>query len=50
MSFERPHEGLKVVDLSQEFAGLYCGMLMAQQGADVVKIEPKTGDCLLQGA
>lgn len=44
MSFERPYEGLKVVDLSQGLAGPYCGMLMAQQGADVIKIEPQGGD------
>ena len=44
MSFERPYEGLKVVDLSQGLAGPYCGMLMAQQGADVIKIEPQDGD------
>lgn len=44
MSFERPYEGLKVVDLSQGLAGPYCGMMMAQQGADVIKIEPAHGD------
>ena len=44
MSYERPYEGLKVVDLSQGLAGPYCGMLMAQQGADVIKIEPHGGD------
>ena len=44
MSFDRPYEGLKVVDLSQGLAGPYCGMLMAQQGADVVKVEPQGGD------
>lgn len=44
MSFERPYEGLKIVDLSQGLAGPYCGMLMAQQGADVIKIEPQGGD------
>ncbi|SNT72819.1 CaiB/BaiF CoA transferase family protein [Paracoccus seriniphilus] len=44
MSFEKPYEGLKVVDLSQGLAGPYCGMLMAQQGADVIKIEPQGGD------
>lgn len=44
MSFERPYEGLKVVDLSQGLAGPYCGMLMAQQGADVIKVEPQGGD------
>ncbi|MEP3332379.1 CoA transferase [Sedimentitalea sp.] len=44
MSFERPYEGLKVVDLSQGLAGPYCGMLLAQQGANVIKVEPQGGD------
>ena len=44
MSFERPYEGLTVIDLSQGLAGPYCGMLMAQQGADVIKVEPHGGD------
>ena len=44
MSFERPYEGLKVVDLSQGVAGPYCAMLLAQYGAEVVKIEPPHGD------
>ena len=44
MSFERPYEGLKVVDLSQGVAGPYCAMLLARQGADVIKVEPLEGD------
>ncbi len=44
MSFERPYEGLRVIDMSQGLAGPYCGMLLAQNGADVIKIEPKGGD------
>ena len=43
MSYEAPFAGLKVVDLSQGVAGPYCGMLLAQHGADVIKVEP-TGD------
>ncbi len=44
MSFERPYEGLRVVDLSQGVAGPYCAMLLARQGADVIKVEPLDGD------
>lgn len=40
MSYDAPFKGLKVVDLSQGVAGPYCGMLMAQHGADVIKVEP----------
>jgi len=44
MSFEKPYEGLRVVDLSQGVAGPYCAMLLARHGADVVKVEPLDGD------
>jgi crotonobetainyl-CoA:carnitine CoA-transferase CaiB-like acyl-CoA transferase len=44
MSYDAPYEGLKVVDLSQGVAGPYAAMLLAQYGADVVKIEPPEGD------
>lgn len=41
----RAYSGLKVIDLSQGVAGPYCAMLLAQQGADVIKVEPvETGD------
>ena len=39
MSYAAPFAGLKVVDLSQGIAGPYCAMLLAQYGADVVKVE-----------
>ena len=39
-----PYAGLKVVDLSQGVAGPYCAMMLAQYGADVVKVEPPYGD------
>ncbi len=39
-----PLSGLKVVDFSQGVAGPYGTMLMAEFGADVVKIEPLRGD------
>jgi len=39
MSYEAPFAGLKVVDLSQGIAGPYCAMLLAQYGAEVIKVE-----------
>jgi crotonobetainyl-CoA:carnitine CoA-transferase CaiB-like acyl-CoA transferase len=39
VSYDAPFAGLKVVDLSQGIAGPYCAMLLAQHGADVVKVE-----------
>ena len=44
MSYDAPFAGLKVVDLSQGVAGPYAGMLLAQYGADVIKVEPPEGD------
>ena len=40
----RPYGGLNVVDLSQGVAGPHCGLLLAQYGANVVKVEPLAGD------
>src|SRR5579863_4494647 len=39
-------KGIRVVDFSQGMAGPYCGHLLAQYGADVVKVEPPVGDWL----
>jgi crotonobetainyl-CoA:carnitine CoA-transferase CaiB-like acyl-CoA transferase len=39
-----PFSGLRVLDVSQGLAGPYCGMLLAQHGADVIKLEPPEGD------
>lgn len=40
----RPYAGLNVLDLSQGIAGPYCAALLAQHGANVIKIEPPAGD------
>ena len=39
-----PYEGLQVLDISQGIAGPYCAQIMWQQGADVIKVEPPSGD------
>lgn len=41
-----PLEGIKVLDLGQIYNGPYAGWLLAQAGADVIKVEPLRGDAL----
>jgi crotonobetainyl-CoA:carnitine CoA-transferase CaiB-like acyl-CoA transferase len=43
MSYEAPFDGIKVIDLSQGIAAPYAGMLLAQYGANVIKVEVLDG-------
>ncbi|MDD9877373.1 MAG: CoA transferase, partial [Magnetovibrio sp.] len=44
MSYAEPYKGLKILDLSQGFAGPYCIALFSLYGAEVTKVEPIEGD------
>src|SRR5215208_3444764 len=43
-------DGLRILDLSQGVAGPYAAMLLAEQGADVLKVEPSGRDRLHSAA
>lgn len=40
----RPLDGIQVLEFAQLFPGPYTGLILSELGADVVKVEPPTGD------
>jgi crotonobetainyl-CoA:carnitine CoA-transferase CaiB-like acyl-CoA transferase len=42
--FERPLEGLRVIEMGQLLAGPFTGTILAYFGAEVIKVEPPGGD------
>lgn len=41
-------QGIKVIDMTQNVAGPYTGMILAEFGAEVMKVEPPKGDASRQ--
>lgn len=43
-------EGVRIIDLTQMLSGPFCTMLLRDLGADVIKVEPLTGDPVRENA
>ena len=41
---QAPLQGIRVIEISHMVMGPACGMILAQLGADVIKVEPPAGD------
>ena len=41
---ELPLAGVRVIEMTHMVMGPTCGMILAQLGADVIKVEPPAGD------
>ncbi len=48
LAAQRPLEGVRVIEFCQIAAGPFCGMLLADYGAEVTKVEPPDGDAMRQ--
>ena len=46
MDITGPLSGIKVLDLSEDIAGSFCSRLLADYGADVLKVEPPGGSAM----
>ena len=46
----KPLAGLRVIDLTQAMAAPFCSMNLADMGADVIKVEPPSGEDMRRGS